>query len=187
MLSKQEALRLLDGNFCDKRKVEHAIGVAAIMKKLAKRLHGDAKKWELVGLLHDLDYEKTLGDKGQHGLVASKMLEGKLPEDCLHAIRTHDRRTGLKPESVMDKALIAADCFWGLILRAAWATSKKKIRQIKVSMMMDIFRDASFPKFLADGILMCREINFTPEEFFEFALESLPEEMSLYKIDLGTP
>jgi len=183
MISRQEALRLLVDCFSDGRKIKHMIAVSAIMKELAERLHMDVEKWELVGLLHDLDYEKTLSEKSKHGMVASEMLKGKLPEECLQAIRAHDHRTGVKSESVMDKALIAADCVWGLILRTAWATSSTKIRQIEVDMLKDMFRDASFPEFLKNGIMMCREINLTLEEFFKLALESLHKEWTIYKID----
>jgi len=175
---------LLTDHFSDGRKIKHMIAVSAIMKELAKRLQMNAEKWELVGLLHDLDYYKTLDDKSKHGLVAAGMLKGKLPEECLQAIRAHDHRTGVKPQSVMDKALIASDCVWGLILRTSWATSKKKIGQLKVKMLLDTFRDVSFPKFLADGILLCREINLTPEEFFKLTLEVLPKEFTLYKVDI---
>jgi predicted hydrolase (HD superfamily) len=45
----------------------------------------------------------------KHGIVTSEILEGKLSEDCLYAIKSHDYRTGFKPKSKLDKALIVAD------------------------------------------------------------------------------
>ena len=41
--------------------------------------------------------------------MASEFLKGKLPETCLYAIKCHDYRTGSKPKSKLDKALIIAD------------------------------------------------------------------------------
>ena len=134
--------------------------------------------------MHDLDYDKTVGDMSKHGLVAAKLLERKIPEECLHAIQAHDYRTGVKPEGVMDKALIASDCIWGLIVRTALATSNRKIRQIEVNMLKDKLRDESFPKFLANGIIMCGEISLTLEGFFKLALKSLPKEWTIDESDM---
>ncbi|NIW11861.1 MAG: HD domain-containing protein, partial [Gammaproteobacteria bacterium] len=85
-MSKEEAFQLLSEHVSSKKKKRHMIAVSAIMKRLSKRLGMNEEEWELVGLLHDLDYDIIEGDMRGHGLVASKILEGKLPEECLHAI-----------------------------------------------------------------------------------------------------
>lgn len=175
MLSKEEAFRLLSEHVSSKKKRKHMIAVSAIMRELAKRLGMNEEEWELVGLLHDLDCDMVKGDMSRHGLVASKILEGKLPEDCLHAIKAHDHRTGVKPESVMDKALIASDCIWGLIVRTALISRSKKIHRIDRYALKNMFEDDSFPKFLKNGIKMCTQVNLSLEEFFKLALGSLPQ------------
>jgi len=90
-------------------KYSHSLMVSAIMCRLAERLGENAEEWEIVGLLHDLDYDQTRNDMSRHGIVASEILKGKLPETCLYAIKCHDYRTGFKPKSKLDKALIIAD------------------------------------------------------------------------------
>lgn len=55
------------------------------------------------------DYDQVKDDMSKHGIVTSEILEGKLSEDCLYAIKSHDYRTGFKPKSKLDKALIVAD------------------------------------------------------------------------------
>jgi predicted hydrolase (HD superfamily) len=80
-----------------------------MMRKLAKRLRADEDKWELVGLLHDLDYDLVREDMSKHGIVAGETLNRRLPPDSLQAIRSHDHRTGIKPKSELDKALVVAD------------------------------------------------------------------------------
>lgn len=79
------------------------------MRALAGEFGGDEDEWELVGLLHDLDYDLVQADMSQHGIKASDMLRGKLSESSLHAIRTHDHRTGVEPETLLDESLIFAD------------------------------------------------------------------------------
>jgi HD superfamily phosphodiesterase len=62
-----------------------------------------------VGLLHDLDYEQTLEERSRHGVAAARVLEGRLPEEALHAIASHDHRSGVEPETLLDHSLRLAD------------------------------------------------------------------------------
>jgi len=89
------------------------------MRKLAQRLGEDEGSWELVGLLHDLDYDLVQEDMTKHGVVASKMLANKLPLESLYAIKSHDYRTGFQPKSRLDIALIVADTLRRIIDRVA--------------------------------------------------------------------
>ena len=104
-VTKEEALQLLKGS----SKYSHSIMVSKIMRALARRFGEDEDEWELVGLLHDLDYDLVHGDMSQHGVKASEMLKGKLSESSLHAIKAHDHRTGVEPETLLDESLIFAD------------------------------------------------------------------------------
>ena len=79
------------------------------MKGLAERLGENRAKWELVGLLHDLDYDFVKGDMSKHGIIAARTLEGRLSEEGLYAIKSHDQRAGFTPRSLLDRSLIAAD------------------------------------------------------------------------------
>jgi len=105
--------------------------VSAIMRRLAERLRENAEEWEIVGLLHDLDYDQTRNDMSKHGIVASEILEGKLPETCLYAIKCHDYRTGFKPKSKLDNALIVADTLAVIIedIKRSW---KEKLKPEEV-------------------------------------------------------
>jgi len=104
-ITKDEALKLLEGS----SKYSHSILVSKIMRALARRFSEDEDEWELVGLLHDLDYDLVQGNMSQHGIKASDMLRGKLSERSLHAIKAHDHRTGVETETLLDELLIFAD------------------------------------------------------------------------------
>ncbi len=103
--SKEVALRLIEHS----SKRSHAILTSKIMRSLAKKLGANEEEWELVGLLHDLDYDQVKDDMTRHGIIAARVLEDKLSLGALHAIRAHDHRTGIKPHSLLDNALIVAD------------------------------------------------------------------------------
>jgi len=184
MITRQEAVQLLDDHVTSAKKKRHSLAIAAIMKELAKKLGMNEEEWELVGLLHDLDYDTICGDMRNHGLVAAEMLKGKLPEEGLHAIRAHDYRTGVKPESKLDKALIAADCVWILILRVAFVYSNGKIENIKHYTLRNAFRSKSFPAFLKSGIMMSKDFGLSLEEFLDAAVKALPSDLVVNKDDL---
>jgi hypothetical protein len=42
-------------------------------------------------------------------LVGAEVLKGRLPEEALHAIASHDHRSGVEPETLLDHSLILAD------------------------------------------------------------------------------
>jgi len=99
LASRGETLRLIEGS----SKRYHSVLSAKLMRILARTFHEDEGEWELVGLLHDLDHDLVHGDMSRHGMVAAEMLKGKLSESCLHAIRAHDRRTGVEPQGILDE------------------------------------------------------------------------------------
>ena len=87
----------------------HSVLVGRVMAILASCLGRDEGEWELVGLLHDLDYDTVLGDMAQHGVIAAGSLAGKVSDEGLDAIRSHDHRTGFKPRGPLAESLRFAD------------------------------------------------------------------------------
>ena len=63
MITKERALEILNENIANINLRKHHYAVAAAMKGLALELKGDPDQWEIVGLLHDADYEKTKDKK----------------------------------------------------------------------------------------------------------------------------
>lgn len=105
MISRKDALRLIEGS----AKERHGLLVGHIMAVLSGSLGGDRSLWERVGILHDLDYDDTLDDGPKHGVAAAEALKGKLPDEALYAIMSHDDRAGVQPFSKLDHSLIFAD------------------------------------------------------------------------------
>ncbi|MBN2336868.1 HDIG domain-containing protein [Candidatus Bathyarchaeota archaeon] len=112
MISRKEALSLIG----ESSKHGHMLLVGRVMAALASLHSCDRGRWELVGLLHDLDYEQTAGDRSKHGVVAADILRGRLHDEELYAIMCHDHRTGFEPFSKLDHSLIFADALAVLAL-----------------------------------------------------------------------
>ncbi len=104
-ITEAEAYRLLDGS----SKLAHSVLVSKIMQILAPTFSASPNEWGLVGLLHDLDDDITENDRKRHGHKTAEMLSGRMLEMGLHAIRAHDYRSGVKPVTVLDRALVFAD------------------------------------------------------------------------------
>ena len=124
MISVDEARRLIEYS----GRYMHSLTVGRIMAALAEALEEDAGLWEVVGVLHDLDYDQTRAEHGRHGVAAAQVLGGRLSEEALHAIASHDHRSGVEPGSLLDHSLILADALAVLIAEtdlrkpvSAWA------------------------------------------------------------------
>jgi predicted hydrolase (HD superfamily) len=109
MISRSDALTLLKSYLTDDGKLSHSIRVAELMESLARQFHLPSETWYMTGLLHDIDIQLINNDWPRHGIEAQKYLTGHLPPAAMKAILTHDRNTGLKPETKIGKALVFAD------------------------------------------------------------------------------
>ena len=180
MLTRDEALSLVNKHVSKKNVVYHMIAVEAIMRSTARHFGEDEEKWGLVGLLHDVDYEKTEATPEKHSLLAQEILNGVIPDDMIKAIKTHNsKHTGVMPESRMEKALVACDAISGLLIACALVMPSKKLADVKVESVAKKFKDKDFARGAdRERIAVCEEIMIPKEKFFEIALSGLKEAAS---------
>jgi predicted hydrolase (HD superfamily) len=126
MITKNDALALVEQELKGTHKAAHSILAGRIMKGLAPRFNGDPLLWEIVGLCHDIDAKRIGEDISQHGTLAMEMLEGMLPDFALRAIGAHASQTGVKDSSDLALALRAAD----LVALVDMVVSKEDIRDL---------------------------------------------------------
>lgn len=174
MISRDEALKLVEQHVKNRNLVKHMIAVSAIMGGLAEKLGEDRGLWEIVGILHDIDYEKVGDDWERHGVVSAEMVADELPENAVHAIRAHNPRTGYKPDSQMDVALLAADALSGLVVATALMMPDKKIATVKVRSLRRKLRDRSFARGVnRENMARCEDLGLSLDEFLAIGLESM--------------
>ena len=175
MISRDEAVELVRRNITTPNLIKHVFAVEAIMRELAKRLNEDEKLWGLVGLLHDLDYEKTKDKPEEHTKITVELLKDILPPDALHAIRAHNfEYTGITPETKMDNALIAADALSGFIIAAALVMPNKKLAEVRIKTLKKKFKDKTFARGTGrNRIRRCELLGLDLPTFFEIGLTAL--------------
>jgi len=125
----------------------HMLAVEAAMRGYAPRFDGNPDLWGVVGLLHDFDYEKypDVAVEG-HPVVGSKILrERGVSEQIIRAILSHaEEITGVKPESDMEKALVAVDELTGFIIAVTLVRPSKSVLDVKPKSIRKKWKDKSF-------------------------------------------
>jgi putative nucleotidyltransferase with HDIG domain len=143
-LSRDDARSLLAEWVQSESLRRHCLAVATAMEAYAHRNGADAERWYVVGLLHDMDYERFPDmDDTEHGHPRSGMKElesrGVDPE-IVRAIASHADFMGVPRESQMEKTLYAVDELSGFLLACAYVrpqglegltpkSVKKKLKQ----------------------------------------------------------
>jgi predicted hydrolase (HD superfamily) len=132
----------------------------------------DVERWALAGLLHDLDYAETADDFERHGVVTAELLAGQIDEDMLHAIMAH---AGKAPrESLMDKALYAADPTTGFVVAAALVRPDKSLAHVEVRSLLKRWKEKAFARGASrDQMAACEDLGLTREEFLALALAAM--------------
>jgi putative nucleotidyltransferase with HDIG domain len=143
---RDSALALLKKYNADPFHLRHAYTVEAVMENLANELGygGDAPYWALVGLLHDIDFEKY---PDQHCLKAPELLrEIGAPDEFIHAVCSHGYGLvcDVAPVHEMEKVLFAVDELTGLIGAAALMRPSKSVSDMEVSSLKKKFKDKGF-------------------------------------------
>jgi len=175
LVTREEALNLVKKHVSKRNVVYHMLAVEAIMRSVAKHFQEDEDQWGLIGLLHDVDYEKTEATPEKHSILAEEILKGLIPDELIKAIKTHNfRHTGIKPETRMEKTLIASDAISGLLVACALVMPSKKLADVKAETVAKKFKDKDFARGAErERILICEEIGIPREKFFEIALNGL--------------
>ncbi|MCL2709149.1 MAG: hydrolase [Defluviitaleaceae bacterium] len=125
--------------------LQHAETVAAVMACAAKSRGYDAGYWEIVGLLHDVDFEMY---PEEHCVRGEEILRGEgVGTDIIRSAMSHGfGQTGSahKPEHYMEKYLFAADELTGLIFAAALMRPSKSVADLETPSVMKKFKDKRF-------------------------------------------
>lgn len=172
-MTREEALELIKDNVKNKNLVKHMFAVEACMRALARHFGEDEELWGLAGLLHDIDYDKTLKDPSSHGLLGAEMLKGLDVDDrVINAVKSHAGHSDLN--SIMEKALFAVDPLTGLIVASALMHPGKRLQDVDTKFVMNRFKEKSFAAGAnRESIRSCEAIGLSLEEFITISLNAM--------------
>jgi len=142
--TREEAFALL----CEYNKqdslIRHGLAVEAVMRHFAEQAGEDIEKWGVIGLCHDLDYEKY---PDQHCTMTRKILEEKgWPESYIRAIISHGWGlcSDVEPIEELEKVLFATDELTGLITACVYVRPSKSILDLTTKSVMKKWNTRAF-------------------------------------------
>ncbi len=128
--TRDEAFSLLKEFNTNESLIKHALAVEAAMRFCARKHGEDEEKWGVIGLIHDLDYEKY---PDKHCIKTEEILrERKWPEDYIRAVVSHGWGicADTEPQSLLEKTLYAIDELTGLITACALVRPSKSVMDL---------------------------------------------------------
>jgi len=161
----------------------HGLAVEQVMRKMAQKYGEDEELWAMTGLLHDFDYEKY-PTMEEHPYVGNKILKEKgYPEELTTAIMGHANYTGVLRESLMAKALYAADEISGFMFAVTYVRPSKSIHDVKVKSVKKKLKQKSFAASVNREEVYegPKELDVTLDEHIQFIIDALKEKAE----DLG--
>ena len=173
-MTREEAVKILEENLENKNMIKHCLASGAVMRALAKKLGEDENAWEVAGLLHDADAEKTPPEK--QGATVGEWVKGQVSDEVIQAMAAHNPSTGVVCQSKMDWALFAGEKLTGLIVATTLVLPSKKLSEVTTEMVLRRFRE---PRFAAgakrENILECEKLGLSLEEFVDICLKAMQE------------
>jgi putative nucleotidyltransferase with HDIG domain len=140
-LSRAEAWDLLTEWVDSESLRRHCLAVEAAMRAAARERGEDEELWGVVGLLHDLDYERYPDLGTGHPRMALAELERRdVDPVVVRAIASHADFLGVSRETPLERTLYAVDELSGFVLACAYVrpqglegltpkSVKKKLKQ----------------------------------------------------------
>jgi putative nucleotidyltransferase with HDIG domain len=99
----------------------HVLAVEAAMRAYARRFGEDEEQWGLVGMLHDLDYERYPDLETGHPRMALKEFERLgFSDEFVRAVASHADALEVSRDSLLEKTLFAVDELSGFVMACAF-------------------------------------------------------------------
>jgi putative nucleotidyltransferase with HDIG domain len=142
--TREEALIVLhEYNKSDSLR-KHALSVEAVMRYIARKRGEDEEKWGIIGLIHDLDYEKF---PDQHCTKTKEILEEQSwPEEYIRAVISHGWGlcADVEPKTTLEKTLYTIDELTGLVAASALVRPSKSVMDLTVKSVKKKWKSPAF-------------------------------------------
>lgn len=142
--NREEALTLLKEFNANESLIKHALAVEGVMRYMAKKRGEDPEKWGVIGLIHDLDYEKF---PEQHCAKTREILtERGWPEEYVRAVVSHGWGlcSDVEPLSMLEKTLYAVDELVGFVTACVLVRPTRTVMDLEVSSVRKKWKQKGF-------------------------------------------
>ena len=142
--TRQEALELLHQYNESDGLRKHAYAVEGVMRYIGRKRGEDEEKWGIVGLIHDLDYERF---PDQHCKKTGEILrENGWPEEYIRGAVSHGWGicSDVMPQTDLEKFLYTIDELTGLVVTTALIRPSKSVLDVQVKSVKNKWKDKRF-------------------------------------------
>ncbi len=129
--TRADAMELLKQYNQNESLIKHALAVEGVMRYMARKYGEEEEKWGVIGLIHDLDYEKY---PEQHCVKTREILEkNNWPAEYVRAVISHGWGLciDVEPHTRLEKTLYAIDELTGLVTACALVRPSKSVMDLK--------------------------------------------------------
>ena len=188
-MNKKQSLEILHKNMQNKNLRRHCYAVGFALSGIYDYLKennwkedspDNVEEWEVLGILHDSDYELTKDDWTKHTLKTLEWFkeEGLSKTDPLYlAEMSHNNKiTGLRePKTQMEWALECCDELTGFIVAIALIKPEKKLSAVDLAGVKKKFKQKAFAAAVErEQIAQCEEkLNIPLGDFVEVVLKAM--------------
>lgn len=190
-MTRQQALDLLHAHTQNQNLRRHMYAVGFAMRALAEKLGGDPETWEVLGLLHDADWEETKDTPDQHTKNTLGWLKemGITDDPIVHALMSHNRKHTKLAEldGTMEWALETVDELTGFIVAVALVRpdppsheasdgqGKSRLQSVTVDSVLKKWKMKAFAAAVErEQIAQCEEkLGISFPEFIQITLSAM--------------
>ena len=151
--TREGALSLLKEHNTKDSLIKHALAVEGVMRYMARKHGEDEEKWGIVGLIHDLDYERY---PEQHCAKTKEILEAQgWPLSYIRAVLSHGWGicTDVEPHTLLEKTLYAIDELTGFVTACALVRPSKSVWDLEVSSVRKKWKQKEFAASVNRGVV----------------------------------
>ena len=155
---------------------KHLLAAEAAMRAYARRLGEDEESWGIVGLVHDLDYERCPSQDAGHPFVGVEELRRRgVPEAWCRAIVSHADYSGVPRQSNMEKALYGVDELVGFVIAVALVKPSKSLGEVDMTSVKKKMKDKAFARGVnrEDVVRGAEEFGVPLDEHIELVINAL--------------
>ena len=197
MFTKQNALDLLHEHMQNQNLRRHCYAVGKVLAALhdyfsqkgvpagfANMGSLSKEQWEIVGILHDADWEITAKDEQNHTKLLLDWVEAKdLSEEMVDVFKSHNNKvTGLRElQTLLEWTLECLDELTGFIVAVALMMPNKKLEEVTVDSVLKKFDKKDFARAVnREQITQCEpKIGIPVREFVNLTLKTMQADHEL--------
>lgn len=175
---REEAYSILKKHVKSEHLIKHCVAVEIALRFYAQKFGEDVEYWGIVGLLHDIDFEKY---PQEHPARAPEVLkEEGFDEEFGINVLSHGRKWD-KDRTLLQKTLLACDEMTGFIIACALVRPDKSLDNLEVKSVVKKMKDKGFAKAVNRDLLKegAESLGLDVKEHIEFVKKALADNVNV--------